>query len=306
MITISPGQLNYHHLRAFRAIAREGGVNPASLRLRVAASALSRQLRELEHALGRRLFDREGKRLLLTEAGTTALQYADAIFAAGDELVASVGGATRGRTHRLAVGSVATLSRNFQLGFLQPALGRDDVTLVLRSGSLRELLVQLESHAVDVVLSHLPVRTDLQHDLINHLLDEQPGHLVGSPKLRLPRGNAALDGVPLILPGRETGLRQSFDTWIAAEGLQPRVVAEADDMAMLRLLARSGIGFALTPRVVVRDELEDHHLKVFRRLPHLTESFFAVTRRRVAPHPVLEELLRPWTGARRTREDGSR
>ncbi len=289
-------QLNYHHLRAFRAIAREGGVTQASARLRVAASALSRQLRELEDALGCRLFERTGRRMELTEAGSTVLQYADAIFGAGDELVASVGGVSVERGLRLTVGSVATLSRNFQLAFIRPALERPDVSLALRSGSLRELLVQLESHALDVVLSHLPVRTDLHQELTNHLLDEQPAHLVGAPGLRLP-GRAGADGLaeaPLILPGRETGLRQAFDAWAESEGFRPRIVAEADDMAMLRLLARSGIGFALTPRVVVVDELEDHHLEVFRRLPRLTERFFAITRRRLTPHPILKALLERW------------
>ena len=87
----------------------------------------------------------------LTEAGRIALDHADVIFAAGDELMGTLSDRPGSRLV-LRVGSLATLSRNFQIGFLRPILGRDDVEVVVRSGALGDLLQGLEDQRLDVVL----------------------------------------------------------------------------------------------------------------------------------------------------------
>jgi LysR family transcriptional regulator, transcriptional activator of nhaA len=138
-------ELNYHHLRYFWAVAHEGNLTRAAERLHVSQSAVSVQIQKLQQQLGHELFERRGRKLVLTEAGSIALDYADTMFELGDELVGTLG--ESGVTRRvLRVGALATLSRNFQLRFLQPLLNRDDVELVLRSGSLGDLLRSLETH----------------------------------------------------------------------------------------------------------------------------------------------------------------
>ncbi|MEY3273427.1 MAG: hypothetical protein RLZZ341_2328, partial [Pseudomonadota bacterium] len=101
-------ELNFHHLRYFRAIAHEQGLARAAERLHVSPSALSVQLRQLEERLGHALFERRGRRLVLTEAGRLALEHADTIHAAGEELLATLKGRPSGRVSVLRVGSVAT------------------------------------------------------------------------------------------------------------------------------------------------------------------------------------------------------
>ncbi|EQD36940.1 transcriptional regulator, LysR family protein, partial [mine drainage metagenome] len=137
--------LNYHHLRYFWAIAHEGTLTRAAERLNLSQSALSVQLQKLEHQLGHALFDRQGKRLVLTEAGRIALDYADTVFQAGDELLSTLQGREGHSRQVLRIGAIATLSRNFQLEFLRPLLARADVDLMVRSGTMRELLAQLEA-----------------------------------------------------------------------------------------------------------------------------------------------------------------
>lgn len=183
--------LNYHHLKLFRAVARDGSLTRAAARLNLSQSAVSSQLAKLEAALGHPLFQRIGRRLELTEAGRIALDYADTAFAAGDELVQTLAGRPRGQRQPLRVGALTTLSRNFQIEFLRPLLGRDDVDLILRSGSMRELLAGLAAHTLDVVLTNAAVRRDVAGDLHSHLLETQPVSLVGP----------ATD-VPLPFPGR--------------------------------------------------------------------------------------------------------
>ncbi len=285
--------LNYHHLRYFRAIAHERSLTRAASRLHISASALSIQLRQLEERLGHALFERKGRSIELTEAGRIALEYADSIFRSGEELLSTLKGRAKQGRAALRIGAVATLSRNFQLGWLRPLLGRDDVELVLRSGSLRELLPQLAAHSLDVVLTNSVVPRDKSTPWRVFKIGEQEASLVGRPvrsrgKFRFPDD---LQHTPIILPGPESSLRESFDTLMEQVGIRPIVAAEVDDMAMLRLVARESPGVALVPPVVVKDELDKRVLVEYARVTGLRENFFAVTATRRFGNSLLKDLL---------------
>ena len=147
--------LNLHHLRLFRAVARDGTLTGAARSLNISQSAVSTQIRTLEESLGHDLFERSGRNLVLTEAGRIALDHAEAIFRSAEDLTATLK-ATGTRRQALRVGALATLSRNFQIAFLEPIFGRDDVEVILRSGSQPDLLRALDALAIDVVLTNLP------------------------------------------------------------------------------------------------------------------------------------------------------
>lgn len=293
--------LNLHHLRLFRAVAHDGTLTGAAQRLNLSPSALSTQLRALEATLGHELFERRGRGLILTEAGHIALDHADTIFRTAEDLVATLADAG-GPRRLLRVGAQATLSRNYQLEFLRPALGRTDVEVVLRSSSQAELLQGLEALALDVVLTNQPpARAPSSRILIYHLAQQQV-HLLGTPELAgsdraLPEMLAQL---PLVLPTRETVIRSAFDGLAARLGITPNIAAEVDDMAMMRLLAREGVGLAVVPPIVARDELASGRLTDAGPLPGISENFYAVTPERRFPNPLLAELLadrRPGAGA---------
>ena len=285
--------LNYHHLRYFRAIAKEGNLTRAARSLNLSPPALSVQLRQLEESLGHPLFERLPTGLELTEAGRVALDYADSIGRAGEELMDVMRHRVGPGRQILRVGAVATLSRNFQLEFLKPALHRSDVELVLRSGSLSELIVSLQAHEVDVVLSNEAVRRDAERPWHSHRLADQAVSLVGAPewktkRLKFPRD---FDDVPLVLPSFESNTRAAFDRLLSSGGVRARVMAEVDDMAMLRLLAREGEGLALVPPVVVQDEIASGTLMVTHRIAEIRETFHAVTPSRRFPNPLVGELI---------------
>lgn len=285
--------LNYNHLRYFWAVAHEGGLTRAAKRLNLSQSALSVQIQKLEHQVGHPLFERVGKKLLLTEAGRIALDYADTVFKAGDELVSTLRGRPSKTQHVLRVGALTTLSRNFQLQFLRPLMARDDVELIVRSGNLRDLLAQLEAHAIDVVLANSAAPRDARSALRNHLLNEQPVSLVGRPrgrkrKFRFPDD---LRSEPLLLPSLDSEIRVAFDRVLERVGIRPNIVAEVDDMAMLRLLARERDGVTLVPPIVVRDELESGALVEYSRIPELSETFYAIIQKRRFPNPLVATLL---------------
>lgn len=295
--------LNYHHLRYFRFIAREKNLTRAAAKLNLSVPALSIQLKQLEESLGHPLFDRVPGGLDLTEAGSIALGYAEEIARAGEELMDVMQHRQHGGRQILRVGAVGTLSRNFLLEFLRPALHRADVEVILRSGIQRDLLVSMHAHEVDVVLSNHAAARDAGRPWHSHLLAEQPVSLVGIPawkkkRLRFPDG---FRDVPVILPSLESNTRASFDRLTAAAGARPRLLAEVDDMAMLRLLAREGEGLALVPPVVVRDEIESGVLVETHRIPQISEAFYAITATRRFPNPLVAELVGTMVGRKRKR-----
>ncbi len=284
--------LNYHHLLYFWAVAREGHLTRAAAHLRLSQSALSTQIRQLEARLGQPLFLRQGRQLTLTEAGRIALDYAEQIVGAGQELLSTLRDSGGGARQVLRVGAVATLSRNFQRGFVAPLLGAEGLSLVLQSGSLGELLLRLRSHTLDVVLANRRVHEDAEHAWRCQRIARQQVSLVGHRRRGRPfRFPDDLSRVPLLLPSRDSEVRNGFDVICERSGIRPTVVAEVDDMAMLRLLARDVQAVALVPAVVVRDELKRGTLHEYCAVPDLYEEFFAVTVRRQFAHPLLRTLL---------------
>ncbi|MTW19244.1 LysR family transcriptional regulator [Rhodoplanes serenus] len=287
-------ELNFKHLRYFQVVAHEGHVTRAARRLNLSQSAVSTQIGLLEKRLGHALFHREKRSLRLTEAGRIALDHADALFGIGDDLVATL---KRKGAKRLAlrIGAIATLSRNFQMAFLRPVLGRVDVEIALRSASAAELYGGLADHHLDVVLTNHPPPFDATTLYVAHRLAEQPISLIGVPRLCAPRLSLPdrLSQVPLILPAAGTGLRMGFDALAARFEVRPQIAAEVDDIAMMRLLAREGVGLAVLPPIAVQDELAGRLLAIAAKLPALTETFYGVTVDRRFPNPLVRDLLRP-------------
>ena len=285
-------KLNYHHLYYFWNVARTGHLTRAADSLHISQSALSGQIRKLEESLGHDLFIREGRRLKLSEAGRMAFSYAEEIFRQGEELAALFASGTQPNREVLRIGAVATLSRNFQEGFLQPLLDREDLELSLQSSHIDELLRRLSAHRLDLILSNQPVQGDEQNPWRCRLIAKQPVSIIG-PSGASVEGEFAdvLRGRSLIVPGPDNNIRHAFDQLCEYHRLRPNIAAEVDDMAMMRLLTRDTGHYAIMPPVVVRDELKSGALEDYGALPGVFEEFYAISIRRRFQTQALRELL---------------
>ena len=231
---------------------------------------------------------------MLTEVGRIALDHADRIFGTGEELIATLD-RSRADHPPLRVGALSTLSRNFQMRFLAPVLGRDGVQLILKSGSEDVLFQALKSLAIDVLLTTEPPQNMRGSDMTAHRLAEQTVGVHGTAqRLRYKSLRALLESEPLIVP-TDNVIRRGFDSLVARLQITPNVVADVDDMAMVRLLARADAGVAVAPDVVLADEIASGRLVTAPFDLKIAESFYAVTVQRSFPHPLLSELLQ--TGA---------
>jgi LysR family transcriptional activator of nhaA len=280
-------------LRYFWFVAHEGHLTRAAKELHISQSALSVQIKTLEEQLGYALFERRGRQLFLTEEGRLVLDYADTIFKTGEDLLYQLAHKHDVSRRVFRVGAITTLSRNFQIEFLNPVMKEKNVELVISSGSLADLLHQLENHRIEVALTNnVPLR-DAGTPWVSHLISSQPVSLVGDPifKRRKRSLQDLLSTEPLVLPTMDSNIRVAFDAMIERMNIRPSIVAEINDMTMLRLVAREKIGLAVVPPIVVQDELKNGILREIHKIPDIEETFYAVVLKRRFPNPLLKKLL---------------
>ncbi len=283
--------LNYHHLLYFWTVAREGGVARAAARLHLTHPTISGQIRELEGALGEKLFVRVGRGLQLTEMGRVVFGYADEIFGLGRELMDTVKGRPTGRPVRLVVGVDDVLPKLLVMRLLEPALrGPNPVHLVVHEAPVLELFARLAQHALDVVLSDSMPTAGTRFKAFAHPLGEcgVTWFAVESIQKRAKRSFPRSLGVePLILPTADTALRRTLDPWFERQGLRPQIVAEIADSALIKSFGQTGLGIFPAPTAVERDVLKQFDVRVVGRSKDLRERFWAVTAERRIKNPAV-------------------
>ncbi|MBN58276.1 LysR family transcriptional regulator [Thalassolituus sp. UBA3500] len=285
-------RLNYHHLYYFWRVATLGNLTEAARQLHVSQSALSAQIRTLEESMNTPLFARQGRRLVLTDAGQRVLTYAGDIFSRGEELEALIKRGITPEVQQLRIGVLSTMSRNFIEGFITPLIERRDVRFSLHAQGMANLLNGLRNHQLDLILTNANVVNEGQSDLWqSQLLAQQPVAIVGPDDLQNKKFPDGYSNMRWVLPAPNTEMRAAFDGFCSRWQYEPAILAEADDMAMLRLLARDTGALTVLPTVVVKDEIEQGTLKVHMTLPNVFENFYAVTVKRQFIPPVLTDLL---------------
>ncbi len=165
---------------------------------------------------------------------------------------------------------------------------------MLRSGTPETLLEDLKLLNLDLVLLNSPAGRDQSPAFRSHRLFEQHVNLIATPA-RLAQGGSVIDLLrrhPVILPAPDSSIRIGFDALAQRLGIRPQIIAEADDMAMMRLLAREDVGVAVLPPVVVRDELSTEQLVEAGHLEGVVETFYAITAERKFPNALLAPVLK--------------
>lgn len=292
--------LNYHHLLYFYFVAKEGSVARASQALRLAQPTLSSQIRKLEESLDEKLFERRGRGLVLTEMGRVVFRYAEDIFALGGEMRDALRGRSVDRAPRLHVGIADVLPKLVTHRLLDSAqLIESGVQLVLRDGRSSELMAALASREFDLVISDVPIPPDVKVRAFNHLLGESTVSLFATRSVarRLEgRFPSCLDGAPILLPTENSTLRRSLDHWFEGIGVRPRVVAEIEDSALLKVFGQRGAGVFPAPTIVEEDVMKQYKVVRLGVAARVVERFYVITAERRIRHPSVAAI----TAAART------
>ena len=284
--------LNYHHLLYFWTVAKQGSVSRAAEQLHLRQPTVSAQIRTLEQSLGQKLFTKRGRNLVLTDQGQVVFRYADEIFGLGRELVQTLrgSGGETGQARRFAVGVSDSLPKLTTYRLLEPALTLDPpMRLYMRVDKTDRLLGELALHGLDLVLTDTPMPpTNVR--AFSHVLGECGVTVFGTPELAARYRDGfpgSLDGAPMLLPTRNTALRHSLELYFDAEGLAPQIVGEVEDMAVLQVLGRHGLGLFAAPSVVEDDIRRQYDVEVVGRLDRVRERFYAISVERRLRHPAV-------------------
>ncbi|MBC8126995.1 MAG: LysR family transcriptional regulator [Gloeobacteraceae cyanobacterium ES-bin-144] len=297
------GFLNYHHLRYFWTVATEGSLRRASEKLRVSQPSMCTQIKLLEASLGETLFRPSGRSLELTEFGQLVCGYAEEIFTLGGEILRTTKQAPGVRSLRLHVGIVDSFPKLMSYDILRPVLEHEPpVQLTCHEGKLADLVSQLNTHRIDVVLSDEPISPGIAGKAFNNLLGTSDVTFCAMPgfakklKGRFPRN---LDGAAALLPTHNCNLRRDLEKFFGSIGVQPCVVAEFEDAALTKIVATSGKGFIAVPTVVESEVVERYGFVLLGRTKEVQTQFYAITAERRFTHPAIIAITKKLRTARK-------
>ena len=283
--------LNYQHLFYFWTVAREGGVSVAAKKLRLSQPTVSGQVHSLEHALGVKLLERSGRKLVLTDAGRTAMRYADVIFGQGRDLVEALAGRGEGKPVLFTVGVVEALSKIVAYRVLAPVLAVESgMRLSCREDKPERLLGELVSGDLDVVISDAPAPSGSRVQAYNHALGDSGVTFFAEPTVAksLRRGfPESLDGVALLMPSESAAVRRPLDRWFDRLGIRPRVAAEFEDSALMKMFGAAGAGVFTGPTAFAADISRRYEVIPVGSTEEVRERVFAISLERRLKHPAV-------------------
>ncbi len=285
--------LNYHHLLYFWTAARMGTVSKASVELRLAQPTVSTQISAFEKTLGEKLFKKVGRNLILTEMGKMVFRYANEIFTLGQELQNNIKNKSMEHPSRLLVGIVDVLPKLIAYQLLKPAFELSDTfRIICREDSSERLLSELSINGLDLVLSDSPISSNVKIKAYNHLLGECGVSFFGSAKqAQKYRKNfpKSFHRAPILLPTENTSLRRSLENWFYSKKIQPSILGEFDDSALLTVVGQQGWGIFPAPSILEK-ELKKYGVHVVARTEEIHERFYAISVERKLKHPVVVKI----------------
>ncbi len=286
--------LNYLHLQHFWAVAKAGGVTAAAGKMLISPSTLSTQIRELETALGHKLFDRVGRSLVLTDAGRVTFRFADEIYAMGRELTDTLAGRPSGGPIKFAVGIADVLPKLVAYRLLKPAFDLpESIQMICYEGRPDELLAKLAVNELDAVLVDSPIGPSMRIRAYSHLLGECGVSFFAAPKLAAAcrRGfPKSLGGNPFIMPMRNLALRLAIDHWMEERAISPVVVGEFEDSALIKVFGQHGAGVFAAPEFISEEIQKAYGVRKVGVAEGLRARYYVVSVDRKFKHPAVEAM----------------
>ncbi|MGB5612064.1 MAG: transcriptional activator NhaR [Sedimenticolaceae bacterium] len=287
-------KLNLKHLRYFWSVASHGSITKAAETLFLTPQTISGQLRDLEQQVGGKLFEKDGRNLVLTEMGRLVFSYADEMFRLGTELQDVLAGHTPGATLTLKVGIAMVVPKLLAYRVLEPVLHLEEsVRLICHEAPLVDLLADLSVHKLDVVLADSPINPTLNIRAYNHVLGESGISFFATPGQARKLSTdfpASLDGAPMLMPSGGSTLRRDLEAWFERNGIAPRIVAEFDDRALMKAFGERGTGVFTSPSAVERDVLDKYGVKTIGQTQELTERYYLISAERRIKHPAVSAI----------------
>ncbi len=287
--------INYHHLIYFRTIAKNGTISAASKLLSVGQPALSSQLKNFEERLGIKLFDRKNKRLVLTEAGHVALEYADKINDLGQELVKVLEEQSFSEEAplNLSIGAIDSIPKHLICDIVDFAHKKTGCYLSIFEESKDSLLRQLESHNIEAIISDHEATSLERKKVISKRILNRPISVYGAPKFKglKKKFPKSLDGVPCILPTKHSKIRHDVEHYFELHNVRPVIIAQTQDTSLQKILAAKGDGIIFLPLFTTKELVQEDKLINIGKLRNVYAEYYLIYSKRVIHNPALELIV---------------
>ena len=288
--------LNLKHLRYFWSVATHGSIAKAAENLFITPQTISGQITDLEKQVGKKLFRREGRSLVMTETGQLVFSYADEMFRLGNELQDVLAGHTPGASITLKIGIAMVVPKLLAYRVLEPVLNmQEEVRLICHEAPLVDLLADLSVHKLDAVLADSPTSPVLNIRAYNHELGYSGITFFSSTdKAENYRHNfpASMDGEKILMPNYGSHLRRSLETWFQKKDINPVVVAEFEDRALMKAFGEAGTGIFTTPTAVKEDVLQKYGVEVIGETDEINERFYLISAERHIKNPAVSLITK--------------
>lgn len=301
--------LNHNHLYYFWLAARHRNVTAAARQLGLAQPTVSAQIRALEAQLKTALLVRRGRSIDLTEAGQVVYRHAEEMFRISAEIPDAIAGRFTGGPRTLFVGTSDFVPKPIVRRVFEPVLREEpDVRLVCREWRIDELFAELALFQLDVVLADRPHPDGSRVRAMSSPVIESALAIYAKPALarRLRRGfPRSLHGEPMFMPSRNTALRESLDRWMLANRIEPVILGEFEDRALLKAFGGGGLG-AFPAAATIEDEVRAQYgVERVGWVRGVRETYYLIAVERRAAHPVVDRLMAE-AAARLRASDGGR
>ncbi|MBY0415895.1 MAG: LysR family transcriptional regulator [Bdellovibrionales bacterium] len=286
--------INYHHLNYFRVIASEGSISRAAEKLKIGQPTLSAQLKQFEDTIGVQLFERKHKKLILTESGNLALEYANEIFKMGGELLEVLHDRFVPNRPHVQFGALDSVPKYIVLSIAKAALRTGRCTVSLLEGSGDDLIREMILHKIDLVIANYIPNYKNDIKIYSRSISKSPIYLFGSKKYKGLKKNfpASLHEASFILPTFHSKLRQDVNHFLQANNVTADIVAETQDTALQKLMAIDDLGLIPLTREAASTYVEDKKLYEIGKVDGVYEEIFLLSASRKIENPISSMIMK--------------
>jgi LysR family transcriptional regulator, transcriptional activator of nhaA len=286
--------INYHHLYYFKVIATEGGIARASEKLHIGQPTLSAQLKQLEDMIGRLLFERRNRKLILTEAGKAALDYANEIFRMGSEMMEVLKDHSPENKPHLQIGALDSVPKSVILSIVLEAYKLMSCTVSILEGKGDELFRELRAHKIDILVSNYALQVLDEGQIFSKSVAKLPVSVYGATKYKKLKKNFphSLNGIPFVFPTVHSKLRHDLNHYFKLNNIHVLPIAETQDTSLQKLFVEKGIGLAPFSEVV---GVRDQGLLRLGRLTDVFEEIWLISAQRKLENPIAAQIMKSFS-----------
>ncbi|WP_087016366.1 transcriptional activator NhaR [Thaumasiovibrio subtropicus] len=282
--------LNYNHLYYFWMVCKKGSVSRAAESLFVAPQTVTGQIKVLEQRFNGKLLKRAGRNVEPTELGQLVYKYSDKMFGLSYEMLDIINYSQRENT-LFEVGVADALSKRIVSRILGVGMPHDARIHLRCCESTHELLLeQLSQHKLDMILSDCPIGSAQDSGVYSKKLGGSKMSLFSSKRIRVESFPECLEQHDVLIPASQSSMGRQLIQWFEQQGLQPNIIGEFDDVALMKAFAIEHQAMFVAPSLYASEFRRSDEMREVAQIEELTEEYYVIFAERMIQHPAVKRI----------------